>query len=88
MNPSHSSVIGVQLQFTECNSLPRWYGPRQSRNITTEVHNKDYSKTETLPLSEKEHEIVALMSTEKLNNGKKDDLTATSLDEHEKEYLM
>ncbi len=52
------------------------------------MHNKDYSKTETLPLSEKEHEIVALMSTEKLKNGKKDDLTATSLDEHEKEYLM
>ncbi|KAF4110856.1 CD44 antigen [Onychostoma macrolepis] len=66
----------------------KWYGPRQSRNITTEVQDKDYSKTETLPLSDKEQEIVALMTVEKLKNGKKDDLTATCLDEHEKEYLM
>ncbi|XP_043101487.1 versican core protein [Puntigrus tetrazona] len=65
----------------------KWYGPRESRNITTEVHNKDYSKTETLPLSDKEQEIVALMRIEKLN-GKTDGITATSLDEHEKEYLM
>ncbi|XP_016396527.1 CD44 antigen [Sinocyclocheilus rhinocerous] len=65
----------------------KWYGPRQSRNISTEVHNKDYSKTETLPLSEKEQEVVALKSVAKLN-GKTDDITATCLDEHEKEYLM
>ncbi|XP_016142722.1 uncharacterized protein [Sinocyclocheilus grahami] len=65
----------------------KWYGPRQSRNITTEAHNKDYSKTETLPLSEKEQEVVALKSVAKLN-GKTDDITATCLDEHEKEYLM
>uniref|UniRef100_A0A9J8BBX7 CD44 antigen n=1 Tax=Cyprinus carpio carpio TaxID=630221 RepID=A0A9J8BBX7_CYPCA len=65
----------------------KWYGPRQSRNITTEVQNKDYSKTETLPLSEKEQEVVALMSVAKLN-GKTDDISATCQDEHEKEYLM
>ncbi|XP_056115015.1 CD44 antigen [Rhinichthys klamathensis goyatoka] len=65
----------------------KWYGPRQSTNITTEEHNKDYSKTETLPLSEKEQEIVALMSVTALN-GKTEDITATCLDEHEKEYLM
>lgn len=66
----------------------KWYGPRQSRNITTEVQDKDYSKTETLPLSDKEQEIVALMTVETLKNGKKDDLTSACLDEHEKEYLM
>ncbi|XP_067305888.1 CD44 antigen [Pseudorasbora parva] len=65
----------------------KWYGPRQSRNITTEENSKDYSKTETLPLSEKEQEIVALMSITNLN-GKTEDITATRLDEHEKEYLM
>ncbi|XP_077085497.1 uncharacterized protein cd44a [Siphateles boraxobius] len=65
----------------------KWYGPRQSTNITTEEHNKDYSKTETLPLSEKEQEIVALMSVTTLND-KTEDITATCLDEHEKEYLM
>ncbi|KAK7176113.1 hypothetical protein R3I93_000388 [Phoxinus phoxinus] len=65
----------------------KWYGPRKSINITTEEHNKDYSKTETLPLSEKEQEIVALMSVTTLN-GKTEDITATCLDEHEKEYLM
>ncbi|XP_016430993.1 lymphatic vessel endothelial hyaluronic acid receptor 1-like [Sinocyclocheilus rhinocerous] len=65
----------------------KWYGPRQSRNITTEVHNKDYSKSETLPLSEKEQEIVALMSVATLKNGKMEDIAAC-LDEHEKEYLM
>ncbi|XP_059390661.1 CD44 antigen [Carassius carassius] len=65
----------------------KWYGPRQSRNIKTEVHNKDYSKTETLPLSEKEQEVVSLMSVAKLN-GKTDDITATCLEEREKEYLM
>ncbi|XP_016147839.1 CD44 antigen-like [Sinocyclocheilus grahami] len=65
----------------------KWYGPRQSRNITTEVHNKDYSKSETLPLSEKEQEIVALMSVAKLKNGKMEDIAAC-LDEREKEYLM
>ncbi len=52
------------------------------------MHYKDNSKTETLPLSEKEQEIVTLMSVEKLTNGKTDDITATCLDEHEKEYLM
>lgn len=88
MNLSHSSAIAVQIQFTECKSLPRWYGPRQSRNITTEEQKKDYSKSETLPLSQKEQEIVALMSVTKLQNGQKEDSTAASLDECEKEYLM
>ncbi|XP_050969708.1 CD44 antigen isoform X2 [Labeo rohita] len=66
----------------------KWYGPRQSRNITTEEQKKDYSKSETLPLSQKEQEIVALMSVTKLQNGQKEDSTAASLDECEKEYLM
>ncbi|ROL43614.1 CD44 antigen [Anabarilius grahami] len=66
----------------------KWYGPKQSRNITTEEHNKDYSKTETLPLSEKEQEIVALMSVTNLKNGTTEDITATCVDEREKEYLM
>lgn len=87
VNSSQLSAIEAWLQFTECNSLLRWYGPRQSANITTEEHNKDYSKTETLPLSEKEQEIVALMSVTTLN-GKTEDNTATCPDEHEKEYLM
>ncbi|KAK2914091.1 hypothetical protein Q8A67_002490 [Cirrhinus molitorella] len=65
----------------------KWYGPRQSRNITTDVHEKNYSKSETLPLSDKEQEIVALMSVTKLQKGQKED-TAASLDECEKEYLM
>uniref|UniRef100_A0A9J7XHM3 CD44 antigen n=1 Tax=Cyprinus carpio carpio TaxID=630221 RepID=A0A9J7XHM3_CYPCA len=65
----------------------KWSGTRQSRNITTEVHNKDCSKSETLPLSEKEQEIVALMSVAKLKNGKMEDIAAC-LDEREKEYLM
>ncbi|XP_073693049.1 uncharacterized protein cd44a [Garra rufa] len=65
----------------------KWYGPRQSRNITTEPHKEDYSKSETLPLSQKEQEIVALMSVTKLPNGQKEDISA-SLGECEKEYLM
>ncbi|XP_016352548.1 CD44 antigen-like isoform X1 [Sinocyclocheilus anshuiensis] len=81
-------VVGaIVCMLTAIATRDKWYGPRQSRNITTEVHNKDYSKTETLPLSEKEQEVVALKSVVKLN-GKTDDITATCLDEHEKEYLM
>ncbi|XP_067258092.1 CD44 antigen isoform X1 [Chanodichthys erythropterus] len=66
----------------------KWYGPKQSRNITTEEHNKDYSKTETLPLSEKEQEIVALMSITNLKNGTTEDIMAATVDEREREYLM
>ncbi|XP_026070774.1 uncharacterized protein LOC113051338 [Carassius auratus] len=63
------------------------FGQRQSRNLTTEVHSKDCSKSEKLPLSEKEQEIVALMSVAKLKNGHIEDI-APCLEEREKEYLM
>ncbi|TRZ04409.1 hypothetical protein DNTS_013279 [Danionella cerebrum] len=63
-----------------------WYGPRKSRNITTQENDKDYSKTATIPLSEKEQEIVALMNVTNLKNGKMADVTG--VDENEKEYLM
>ncbi|CAM4527717.1 unnamed protein product [Leuciscus chuanchicus] len=80
-------VGGIVCILAAIATRDKWYGPRQSTNITTEEHNKDYSKTETLPLSEKEQEIVALMSVTTLN-GKTEDITATCPDEHEKEYLM
>lgn len=72
--------------FVAIGTRDKWYGPSKSADITTEKNNKDYSKTETLPLSEKEQEIVALMNVTNMKNGQTVDITAA--DEHEKEYLM
>lgn len=72
--------------FVAIGTRDKWYGPSKSADITTEKNNKDYSKTETLPLSEKEQEIVALMNVTNMKNGQTVDITTA--DEHEKEYLM
>ncbi|KAI4876148.1 hypothetical protein NFI96_017579 [Prochilodus magdalenae] len=65
-----------------------WYGPSRRRlNITPQESNKEYGNSATLPLSEKEQELVILMNTE--NEQKNDkDFTAISLEAPEKEYLM
>ncbi|XP_065145282.1 uncharacterized protein cd44a [Paramisgurnus dabryanus] len=78
-------VVGAILCiFAAIATKDKWYGPRQSKNITPE----HYSKSATLPLSEKEQEIVTLMNITNLENDKTQDIKANSLDEHEKEYLM
>ncbi|XP_059361162.1 CD44 antigen-like [Carassius carassius] len=81
-------VVGVIVCILVAIAMrDKLFGQRQSRNITTEVHSKDCSKSEKLPLSEKEQEIVALMSVAKLKNGHIEDI-APCLEEREKEYLM
>ncbi|KAL7831006.1 hypothetical protein SRHO_G00305080 [Serrasalmus rhombeus] len=66
-----------------------WYGPsRPSLNMTTQDSNEEYGKSATLPLSEKEQELVTLMNPEKGQKNDKD-FTVISLEEApEKEYLM
>ncbi|XP_055065243.2 CD44 antigen [Misgurnus anguillicaudatus] len=77
-------VVGAILCiFAAIATKDKWYGPRRSKNITPE----NYSKSATLPLSEKEKEIVTLMNIAILDNDKTQDIKA-SLEEHEKEYLM
>lgn len=49
--------------------------------------SEDYSKAGTLPLSEKEQEIVKL-SVANVQNGKTEDFNVHTRDEHEREYLM
>lgn len=84
MNTLLSSVFVPQFQFTDYNSsYCRWYGPRKSKNKMSE----DYSKAGTLPLSEKEQEIVKL-SVANVQNGKTEDFNVHTRDEHEREYLM
>ncbi|XP_051989986.1 LOW QUALITY PROTEIN: CD44 antigen [Xyrauchen texanus] len=78
-------VVGAILcLFAAIATKDMWYGPRQSKNITSE----EYSKAATLPLSEKEQEMVTLMSVGNLKNDTKEDITITCVDEHEREYLM
>ncbi|XP_051539588.1 CD44 antigen-like [Myxocyprinus asiaticus] len=78
-------VVGAILcLFAAIATKDMWYGPRQSKNITSE----EYSKAATLPLSEKEQEMVTLMSVGNLKNDTKEDITVTCVDEHEREYLM
>ncbi|XP_036440228.1 uncharacterized protein cd44a [Colossoma macropomum] len=66
-----------------------WYGPRRrSLNITPQDSNEEYGKSATLPLSEKEQELVTLMNTGQGQKNDKD-FTVVSLEEApEKEYLM
>ncbi|KAL7833528.1 hypothetical protein AOLI_G00284880 [Acnodon oligacanthus] len=66
-----------------------WYGPsRRSLNITPQDSNEEYGKSATLPLSEKEQELVTLMNPGKGQKNDKD-FTVISLEEApEKEYLM
>ncbi|KAI7814806.1 putative CD44 antigen, partial [Triplophysa rosa] len=79
-----SVVFGAILCiFAAIATKDKWYGPRKSKNKMSE----DYSKAGTLPLSEKEKEIVKL-SAANVQNGKTVDFHVASLDEHEREYLM
>ncbi|XP_051573504.1 CD44 antigen-like [Myxocyprinus asiaticus] len=78
-------VVGAVLcLFAAIATKDKWYGPRQSKNTTSE----EYSKAVTLPLSEKEQEIVTLMSAGNLKNDTKENITVTCVDEREREYLM
>ncbi|XP_062845407.1 uncharacterized protein cd44a [Trichomycterus rosablanca] len=64
----------------------KWYGPsRRSLNIEPVVSTEEYGKTATLPLSDKEQQLMTLMSSEKQTEK---DFTIISLEEKEKEYLM
>ncbi|XP_072527686.1 uncharacterized protein cd44a [Salminus brasiliensis] len=65
----------------------KWYGPsRRSVNSTPTETNEDYGKAATLPLSDKEQELMTLMNGEPKNDK---DFTVISLEEApEKEYLM
>ncbi|XP_056602772.1 CD44 antigen [Triplophysa dalaica] len=79
-----SVVFGAILCiFAAIATKDKWYGPRKSKNKMSE----DYSKAGTLPLSEKEQEIVKLGVTN-VQNGKTEDFNVHTRDEHEREYLM
>ncbi|KAA0723613.1 CD44 antigen [Triplophysa tibetana] len=79
-----SVVFGAILCiFAAIATKDKWYGPRKGKNKMSE----DYSKAGTLPLSEKEQEIVKL-SVANVQNGKTEDFNVNSRDEHEREYLM
>lgn len=78
-------VVGAILcVFAAIATKDKWYGPKRSKNTTSE----DYGKAVTLPLSHKEQEIVKLMSVANVPNGKTEDFNVANLDEREKEYLM
>ncbi|XP_052006424.1 CD44 antigen-like [Xyrauchen texanus] len=78
-------VVGAILcLFAAIATKDMWYGPRQSKNAMSE----EYSKAVTMRLSEKEQEIVTLMSFGNLKNDTKEDNTVTCVDKCETEYLM
>ncbi|KAK1802060.1 hypothetical protein P4O66_004400 [Electrophorus voltai] len=85
-----NSTTPDSLYDVYCFNPPGWWYKqrRRSLDITPRGNTEEYGKTVTLPLMDKEQEMVTLMSSEK---GQKndEDFTIIALEEPpEKEYLM